>query len=483
MIRNASSPIRSRLRLAGSFLLVACTLLATPVEVSADIRLPSIFGDHMVLQRDKPLPVWGWAEPGERVTVQVADKRGEATADDQGAWRVTLPAISAGGPHEMVIAGKNTIALADVLIGEVWVCSGQSNMQFPVHASVNGKDEVAAAAHPNIRLFSVKRAPADQPQTDCEGDWKTCRPDTVGGFSAVAYFFGRHLSQELDVPVGLINTSWGGTLCEAWTSDEGLKGDPDFQPILERRATAKGLQNRASHLYNGMIAPLVPFAIRGAIWYQGESNVSRAWQYRKLFPAMIQDWRKAWGQGDFAFLFVQLAPYRYNGQDKRNCAELWEAQFKTLKLPNTGMAVTVDVGNVRDIHPKNKQDVGKRLALWALGTTYGKDIVYSGPLYRSLKIDGDRARITFDHVDGGLVSQDGKPLRDFEIAGADQQFLPATATVEGKEVVVRSEAVAKPAAVRYGWYDAAQPNLSNKEGLPASPFRTDDWPAATEGKK
>jgi len=483
MICGAPSPIRSRLCQTGRSLLIVCALLATAVDVSADVRLPRIFGQHMVLQRDKPLPVWGWAEPGERVTVQVADKRAETTADDKGAWRVTLAALPAGGPHEMVVAGKNTIALSDLLIGEVWVCSGQSNMQFPLQAAVHGKEEVAAADHPTLRLFSVKRVPSDQPQTDCEGHWDICRRETAGGFSAVAYFFGRYLSQQLRVPVGLINTSWGGTLCEAWTREEALQGDPEFRTILQRRATAKRPQDRASHLYNGMIAPLVPLAIRGAIWYQGESNVSRARQYRKLFPTMIRDWRKAWGQGDFPFLFVQLAPFRYNGQDKRSCAELWEAQLKTLELPHTGMAVTVDIGNVRNIHPKNKQDTGKRLALWALGTTYGKDLVYSGPLFRSMKIDGDQARLSFSHVGGGLVARDGQPLRDFEIAGGDRQFMPATATIEGDTLVVRSEAVAKPVAVRYGWYDAAQPNLSNQAGLPASPFRTDDWPAVTEGKK
>lgn len=296
----------------------------------------------------------------------------------------------------------------------------------------------------------------------------------------MGYYFARALAGELKVPVGMLHTSWGGTLCEAWTSDAALRANGDFQAILERRATTKGPQNRASSLYNGMLKPLIPYGIRGAIWYQGESNLSRAFQYRTLFPTMIRDWRKCWGQGDFPFLFVQLAPFRYNGQDQRHCAELWEAQLKTLALPNTGMAVTVDIGDLRDIHPKNKQDVGRRLALWALAKTYGKKVECSGPLYKSLQIEGDAIRLTFDHLGGGLASRDGKPLTDFTVAAKDQQFLPATAVIDGDQVVVQSPAVKQPLAVRYGWYDSAQPNLVNKAGLPASPFRTDDWPAVTK---
>jgi sialate O-acetylesterase len=308
----------------------------------------------------------------------------------------------------------------------------------------------------------------------------------VAEFSAVAYYFGRCLHKELGVPLGLLNTSYGGTLCEAWTSLEALQGKADFQPILERRQDAvtnnKPGPNYAARLYNAMLAPLIPYAIRGAIWYQGESNVPHAFQYRKLFPTMIQDWRRVWGQGDFPFLFVQLAPFRYSGRDIKDCAELWEAQLKTLSVPQTGMAVTMDIGDVRDIHPKNKQEVGRRLALWALAKTYGKDMVHSGPLYRSMKIEGDKIRLAFDHIGGGLISRDGQPLADFTVAGEDQQFLPATAVIDGNEVVVHSQAVQAPAAVRFAWYDSAQPNLANKEGLPASPFRTDDWPAVTAGK-
>ncbi len=461
--------------------LLWCALCVS--AVSADVRLPKIFGDSMVLQQQTAIPVWGWADQGEQVRVRVAERLATATADADGRWMVRLESIPAGGPYTMEVAAGNQITFQDVHVGEVWVCSGQSNMQWSVAQVQNAEQEIAAADHPQIRMFMLSRATADEPKDDCQGDWRVCRPATVSDFSAVGYFFARELQQQLNVPVGMINTCWGGTLCEAWTSLEALQQDPDFQPILDRRTANmekdKQTPHVASRLYNAMIAPIVPYGIRGAIWYQGESNVRRAFQYRSLFPTMIRDWRAAWGQGDFPFLYVQLAPFRYNGQDQRNCAELWEAQLQTLDVPHTGMAVTMDIGNVRDIHPKNKQEVGRRLALWALSGTYAKDVVASGPLYKSMRVDGDQIRIAFDDVDGGLASRDGQPLSEFTIAGEDRQFVPATAKIDGDEVVVRSEAVRAPVAVRFAWYDAAQPNLMNAAGLPASPFRTDDWPAAT----
>jgi sialate O-acetylesterase len=483
MINSWTGRRVSMVRYCGTSAAILLVLALVTAPALADVRLPSVFGDHMVLQRELAIPVWGWADAGERVVVELADQRAEATADADGRWSVKLGPLPAGGPHEMAVVGGNQVTLHDVLIGEVWVCSGQSNMQFSVRAALSSTEEIAAAIQPKLRMFTVKRVPHDAPQDDCEGSWAVCTPETAGSFSAVGYYFARALVGDLKVPVGMLHTSWGGTLCEAWTSDEALRANDDFQAIIERRATTKGPQNRASALYNGMLKPLIPYGIRGAIWYQGESNLSRAFQYRTLFPTMIRDWRKCWGQGDFPFLFVQLAPYRYNGQDQRNCAELWEAQFKTLALPNTGMAVTVDIGDLRDIHPKNKQDVGRRLALWALAKTYGKKIECSGPLYKSLQIEGDAVRLTFDHLGGGLASRDDKPLTDFTIAAKDQQFLPATAVIDGDQVVVQSPAVKKPLAVRYGWYDSAQPNLINKTGLPASPFRTDDWPAVTRDNK
>jgi sialate O-acetylesterase len=503
-----------------------CVLLAA-ASASADVRLPSVIGDHMVLQQGTSAPIWGWAEPGETVTVTLGPCKASATACDRGKWMVNLDAMESGGPHRMTVRGKNTITLEDVLVGEVWVCSGQSNMQWPVSASTNAEEEIAAADYPRLRLFTVARKTADAPRDDCEGSWAACTPETVPGFSAVAYFFGRYLHKELDVPVGLVNTSWGGTPAEAWTSLDAQQGVPELEPTLARwnqqisqydpqaaqqryekaleawkqaadKAKPEGKPaprrprapsnpadspHRPASLYNGMIAPLIPFAIRGAIWYQGESNASRAEQYLTLFPAMIRNWRDKWGQGDFPFLFVQLAPYRYGNADPRNCAELREAQRLTLEtVPNTGMAVTTDIGNVQDIHPKNKQDVGRRLALWALAKTYGQDLVYSGPLYESMSVEGDKIRVRFTHTGGGLVAKGG-PLTHFTIAGKDGEFVPATATIEGETVVVHSDQVSDPVAVRFGWRDDAEPHLFNEAGLPASPFRTDEFAMVTAGAR
>jgi sialate O-acetylesterase len=440
------------------------------------VKLPAVIGDNMVVQRDQAAPIWGWADPGEEVTITLANQTAVAKAGADGCWKVVLQKLAPSQPLEMAVKGSSgsTITLKNILVGEVWAGSGQSNMEMAVQSCKDAQQEIAAADYPKIRLFTVTKKKASQPQTDCKGRWVECTPATVPGFSAVAYFFGRQLHKELNEPIGLIHTSWGGTPAEFWTSRKTLEADPALKSL------ARG---ESSCLYNGMIAPLLPYAIRGAIWYQGESNASRAYQYRSLFPAMIANWRQDWGQGDFPFGFVQIAPFRYGKTDPACWAELCEAQRMTLdSVPNTGMAVTVDIGDVQNIHPRNKQDVGRRLALWALAKVYGRDLVYSGPLYKSMAVAGDKIRLKFAHVGGGLAASDGKPLSEFTIAGADQKFVRAVAEIDGKAIVVHSDDVAQPAAVRFAWRDNAQPNLANKAGLPASPFRTDTWKGVTEGK-
>jgi sialate O-acetylesterase len=463
-------------------------LLATNIS-RADVSLPSIFSSHMVLQQKMPVKVWGWAEPGEKVTVTLADATAEATAGDNKKWSVEIACPAVGGPYALTVNAKNKIELTDVLVGEVWVASGQSNMQWPLSASMNAAEEIKAANFPNIRLFTVQNKIAAEPQENCEATpWTPCTSEAATGFSAVAYFFGRKLHQDLNVPVGIINTSWGGTLCEAWTSKPMLESDPDFKPILERGAEFKpgNNPNQPAVLFNQMINPLIPFSIRGAIWYQGESNRSNAEQYSKLFPAMIHDWRDRWAQGDFPFLFVQLAPWDY---DKNNpnteLCELWEAQVKTLKtVSNTGMAVTTDIGDVKDIHPKNKQEVGRRLALWALAGTYGKkDVACCGPLFSHALNEGAKLRIYFHGLTGTLTAKDEKTLSLFQVAGPDGSYVPAKATIEGDTIVVESPSVAKPTMVRFAWDETCEPALVDGTDLPASPFRSDHLPLVTAGRR
>ncbi len=652
----------------------ALALLLVGVQLAcADIRLPSIVGNNMVLQQGRKVAIWGWADPGEEVRLRVSWHTMErrTDTDKDGKWSFTITSPPAGGPYELTLSGQNTIRIQNVLSGEVWVCSGQSNMEWPLQSAHNGAQEVAEADYPNIRLFTVQKKIADTPQEDCTGQWSPCTPQSATGFTAVGYFFGRYLHKKLGVPVGLINTSWGGTVAEAWTSGKALEKMPEFEALMQEIAKAKanpdasmkeyrdalaqwekriesanaqgasciepgfddsswkemelpvlweqadlssfdglvwfrktvtvpeswagkelqldlgpiddmdvtwvngvkvgahsesgqwqiarqykvpgtivkagrnvivvqvldtggggGIYGEAKQmnlcrpgsdeaislagpwrykvgydlasmpprpqppvwannpnaptvLYNGMIAPLIPLGIRGAIWYQGESNAGRAYQYRELFPLMISNWRHDWGEGNFPFLFVQLANYMATRPEPGDSAwaELREAQLMTLSLPNTGMAVIIDIGEATDIHPKNKQDVGKRLALWALAKTYDKPIAWSGPLYKSMKIRGNEVVLHFDCINGGLVAEGGKPVKGFAIAGADRKFVWADARIEGDAVVVSSEKVAKPVAVRYAWADNPVCNLYNGAGLPASPFRTDDWPGVTAGKK
>ncbi len=504
-----------------SYLIIFLFILT--VQLSAYVKLPKLFSDNMVLQQDIEIPIWGTADPGENIAITLNNQKAYTTADNYGDWITNLKPMKTGGPFDMTITGKNSvITLRNVLIGEVWVGSGQSNMWLPVINSANAEKEIAEANYPNIRLYTIKQTVAGAPQKDTEGEWVECNPKTIPNFSAVAYYFGRELHKALGVPVGLIHSSWGGTPAESWTSLPALKSDPDFKPILDRFEDALKMYpqasekyqkqiaewekeaqkaksekkpeprrpsvpfgpnnpNRPSGLYNGMIAPLIPYAIKGVIWYQGESNAGRAYQYRKLFPALIQDWRRNWGQGDFPFLFVQLAYFREVPTVKgtETWSELREAQLMTLSLPKTAMAVTIDIGEAYDIHPKNKQDVGLRLALGAQAIAYGKNIDYSGPIYDSMTIKGNKINLHFKHINGGLVSKNNEPLKGFTIAGKEQKFLPAEAKIEGNEIVVSSKEIPKPVAVRYAWAADPECNLYNKVGLPASPFRTDNWPGVT----
>lgn len=646
-------------------------------EAFAKITVPSVIGDNMVLQSGQQVRVWGHGDPGEEVSIEIAGKKAKTFTDNTGNWTTKIGPLKPGGPFDLTITGSNTLTIKNVLVGEVWVCSGQSNMEWPLINARNGAEEVAKANHPEIRLFTVQKATSDSPLDDVKGSWVVTTPDKVGQFSAVGYFFGRELQQRLKVPVGLIHTSWGGTPAEAWTQREAL-ATPELQPIMDRyQDSLKGLpqrqadfqkrlaawihqnlyedegnkgeamgyadpqtntsdwksmnlpqfmetaglkidgavwfrkeiqipeawagkplelnlaaiddydttyfngkrvggigadtpnsysvprhyqvpgdlvkagrnviavrvfdsageggfgtgrmvlgpegltdsqklalagpwsykvesglepktpdwgsrpeapgptnQNSPGVLYNAMIAPIVPYSIRGAIWYQGESNAGRAFQYRTLFPTMIRNWRTIWGEGDFPFYFVQLANWQpiKPEPDESEWAELREAQTMTLREPNTGMAVIIDIGDTNDIHPRNKTDVGHRLALWALANTYNQKIEYSGPLFKSFSVNGNEARIKFSHANG-LKTSDGAAPKAFAIAGADKKFVWADAKIEGDEIVVSSKDVTKPVAVRYAWADNPVTNLYNKLGLPASPFRTDDWPGITITRK
>jgi sialate O-acetylesterase len=450
----------------------------------------------MVLQRNKPLHIWGWADKGEKVTVTFFNATYKATAAADGKWEVSLPARPAGGPYIMTIKGNNTITLDNILIGEVWVASGQSNMEMPLNGwgtILNFEQEIKAANYPEIRLFQINHTTSTALQEDVvtwKGGWLPCTAENISQFSAVGYFFAREIYTHEHIPVGVIHTSWGGTVAEAWTSGESLKKMPAFADTVKMFESlpaplAPGNPNKPTLLYNAMLHPLLPYPIRGAIWYQGESNADRAYQYRELFPLMIKDWRKNWNTGEFPFYFVQLA----NFKDKKaepaasDWAELREAQLRTLSLPNTGMASAIDIGDTKDIHPKNKQEVGRRLSLIARAQVYGEKIPYSGPLYASKMNAGNKITISFKHTDEGLLVKQGPALKGFAIAGADKQFHWAQAKISGAHVIVWSDEVKNPVAVRYNWADNPDGNLYNGAGLPASPFRTDDWEGITFGKQ
>ncbi|GIW79401.1 MAG: 9-O-acetylesterase [Gemmatales bacterium] len=462
--------------------LVAVVAVMNSTAARGDVRVAGVFSDHMVLQCDAKVPVWGYAEPGETVTVAIAGQTHTAKTNDDRTWSVSLTPLPAGGPFTLSIKGKeNALEIKDVLIGEVWLCSGQSNMAWKVARAANAAEEAAAAKYPKIRMLTVPRKSAAAPANDVKANWVVCSPETVGQFSATAYFFGRKLHQELGVPVGLINSSVGGTPIEAWTSEAAQKKmaqAPEVQKYLQEHKLslpAKG----AGGLYNAMIHPLAPYAIRGVIWYQGERNSRfHPYLYRYQLPALIADWRALWRQGDFPFLFVQLPNYlkpQSSPSETNGWVLIREAMLKTLAVANTGMAVTIDIGEANNIHPKNKQDVGLRLALWALAKTYGKDIVPSGPIYKAMKKQDNKIIVTFDHVGSGLATRDGKEVRGFAVAGKDRKFVWADARIVGDTIEVSSSKVADPVAVRYAWSANPDANLINKEQLPASPFRTDNW--------
>lgn len=638
--------------------------MAVSYAALADVRLPKIFGDNMVLQRDRPIMIWGWANVKEKVSIQFNKQSRSAITGKDGKWKVTLSPEVYGGPYQLVVKGKNSITFSNVLVGDVWICSGQSNMEWPVRLSNNATEEIRKSDIPVIRHFKVPTETAARPMDDLTGgEWKISSPETSGDFTAVGYFFAREINHELNIPIGLINASWGGTHVETWTSRDAFENSDEFRSMIAAmpnlnldsiaKANLEGARKRIQNLqgqlpgphdpvhswkeisfddsawptmkvpgywenqpvgnidgiiwfrktfhlsaeetgkeavleiakiddndetyvngvkvgginrysdsrqytipggvlkqgknviavriedtgagggiygdastvritildkvyplaglwpfrveklviesgldpndyptllFNAMINPLIPYGIQGVLWYQGEANVGRSYQYRKAFPLMITDWRNHWKQGDFPFYYVQLASFNDNGGNSKRgseWAELREAQTLALSVPNTGMAVTTDIGDPKDIHPRNKQDVGKRLAAIALSKTYGKNRIHSGPIYRSMSVEGNRAIVTFTNTAKGLTANDKYGyLKGFEIAGADQKFHYAKAFIDGDHVVVYADSVQTPAAVRFGWADdASDNNLFNIEGLPALPFRTDNWKGITEERK
>jgi sialate O-acetylesterase len=510
---------------------LALFFIAFTSVMRADVALAALFTDHAVLQQEKPLPVWGRAEPSEKITVTLGDDSAHTTADRDGRWIVFLkPRSATAEGSDLVAAGKNTVTVHDVVIGEVWLCSGQSNMEYTVASRegwqannrvLDAEREIANANFPLVRQVRIEQVVSEKPaETVNTSGWQPASPQTVGGFTAVGYFFARSLHQKLGVPVGIINSSWGATQIESWLSPAALASDPAFKVVEDRWQqtlaeypaemakyppvlaawekedaaakaaagnAAKYAEYRAKHpkprpprgpgdkwtpagLFNGMINPLLPYALRGTIWYQGESNAARPNEYERLFAALITSWRAHFGQGDFPFYWVQLPNYRASD----DWAGLREAQTKTLRLPRTGQAVTIDIGEAGNIHPPNKQEVGRRLALIAKTETYGLPGDFSGPLFASQTREGRSLRLRFTCASSGLVAHD-KPVQSLQIAGADRKFFPATARIDRDTLIVSAPEVKEPVAVRYAWSTAPEANLYNGVGLPAAPFRSDDW--------
>ena len=493
---------------------LAATLVAflSTSTVNADVKLPNVFGDHMVLQQGQKNKVWGVAEAGEAITVSINGQSQKATAAADGNWSVMLEPLAVGGPFELSVKGKNEVKFTDVLVGEVWVCSGQSNMQQSVNASNDADIERLAAKFPMIRMINFPQFGSQEAKwSHDDRKWMVCSPETTGNFSAVGYFFARQLHQTLGVPVGMVNNAWGGSACEAWIRRDLLNADPLYKPMMdnwsqmeatfadlagkekdltdEQKKQLQGLRgamggnHRPANIYNGVLKSHLGYGIKGAIWYQGESNAGRAYQYRDLFPLMIKSWRDEWGQGDFPFYWVQLADFMQEKPEPSDSswAELREAQTMTMsRLPKTGQAVIIDIGEDKDIHPKNKVDVGRRLARWALAKDYGVNVPFHSPQYKSMAKQDNKIVLTFEHLDGGWRPFDVNDPRGFSIAGDDKKFVWAKAKVlPDGTVEVSSDQVASPASVRYGWADNPVVNMFNGAGLPLTPFRTDDWPGVT----
>jgi sialate O-acetylesterase len=509
-----SKPIGSRSRLIFLSLLV---LLVSTSAARADVKPAPLFSDHVVLQSGMPVPIWGTASAGEKVTVTLNGQKQSATPGADGKWMVRLTDLKAGGPYEMTIAGSNAITVRDVLVGEVWLGSGQSNMQFTVSKKragfaglINEEQEIAAANYPKLRMFTGKPAKTFEPQASLDGEWLVCSPETVPGFSAVGYLFGRNLQKELDVPIGILTLAFGASTAESWIPRDAMAADPLLKPMLDKfdaavqffRANPQAPadqapqppqtinarvgqpggrqrdpvqdQHRPTVLFNGMIHPAIPYAIRGAIWYQGESIVGGddgVTLYPHVMETLVKTWRKLWGEGDFPFYAVQLPAL----QNISNNPRVREGQAAILSLPNAGMAVTIDIGDPTDVHPHDKEPLGDRLMRIALANVYHRNIEYSGPVYESMTVEGGTIRVKFSHSGGGLVAKDG-PLKWFQIAGADRHFVDAKAKIDGESVIVSRGDVTMPEGVRYAWDNYPDGcNLYNAAGLPAAPFRTDKW--------
>jgi sialate O-acetylesterase len=518
-------PSLRRPRLSAAIIAGVLTALAC----AAEVKLPAVFGDRMVLQRDRPIPVWGWDAPGTEVTVKLGEASAAMTVGKDGRWRFDLPALPAGGPLTLTVTGSSTVVCKDVLLGDVWVCSGQSNMEWGLGGADGGDKDANEAVFLKLRLLQIPKVASPLPQDNVAAAWQDCTPANARGFSAVGYYFGRELLRELEVPIGLINTSWGGTRIEPWTPPAGFAAVPKLAPLADQVALASPAsaihkQRLAAHLeavetwmkgarealkleqvltprpefpgellplqgsgdpcalYNGMVQPLVPYGIRGAIWYQGESNLRDGGLYYHKMQALVKGWRAVWNQGDFPFYWVQLAPYNYGGNIPRLLPQIWEAQAQALDLPNTGMAVISDIGNVQDIHPRNKREVGRRLSLIALANTYDRTTTLcSGPVLKEWKADGNRLRLSFTQVGDGLRTRDGKPPTWFEIGRPDGSFAKADAVIEGTDQVILTAAgVTAPSGARFAWDQSAEPNLINSAGLPTSAFRAGDTAAHNE---